>query len=397
MPRSIPALVKPALLIWARERAGLSIEVASAKADIGVDRLRQWESGVENPSISQLRKLGEIYRRPLAVFFLAEPPKGFDPQREFRRLPGLTPQNESPKLRMALRTALFRREAARDLYERLGDTIPQCRAAAHPDENEEVVGQRIRKLLGIDWESQLNWPVQPPHYFALDAWRTAIEEQGILVFQTGGVELKEMRGTSIPHGPLPVILLNNSDAPVGRAFTLIHELAHILLTNGGHRTSAIEGQQLPEDQRLERASNRFAAATLMPRREFLQEASRFPSSGSGDDQALKQLANRVKVSPEAVLRRLVSLKRASVSLYREKRKQWQQRPWFSPTQGEGGPPVEVKIASSIGRPFLSLVLDGYQRNAVSSADVSDFLGIQLKYLERVARQLVRGPAEAALS
>jgi Zn-dependent peptidase ImmA (M78 family)/transcriptional regulator with XRE-family HTH domain len=310
MPRSIPALVRPALLVWAREKAGLTVEDASAKADIGIDQLRQWENGVDNPSIPQLRKLGDVYKRPLAVFFLAEPPKGFDPQCEFRRLPGLTPENESPEMRLALRTALFRREAARDLYERLGDSIPQCRVAAHPGEDEEVVGQRIRELLGIDWEAQLKWPAQPPHYHAFNVWRTAIEGQGVLVFQTGDVDLKEMRGTSIPHGPLPVILLNNADAPVGRVFTLIHELAHILLTNGGHRTSAIEGQQLPEDQILERASNRFAAATLMPRREFLQEASRFPTSVSGDDEALKQLANRIKVSPEAVLRRLVSLKKA---------------------------------------------------------------------------------------
>jgi len=397
MPRSIPALVEPTLLIWARERAGFTLQDASVKADVEVEQLQQWESGVARPSIPQLRKLGEVYKRPLAVFFLAEPPKGFDPQREFRRLPGLTPQKETPEMRLALRIALFRREAARDLYERLGDEIPECRVVAHPGEDEELVAQRIRGLLGIDWKTQLNWPAQPPHYHALNVWRTAVEQQGILVFQTGDVELKEMRGTSIPHGPLPVILLNNADAPVGRVFTLIHELAHILLTNGGHRTSAMEGQQLPEDQRLERASNRFAAATLMPKRDFLAEAARFPSCGSGDDEALKALANRIKVSPEAALRRLVSLNKASASLYREKRRLWQQHPWFKPPQGAGGPPIEVKIASTIGKPFLSLVLDGYRRNVVSSADVSDFLGVQLKYLERVARQLLPGPGEPALS
>jgi Zn-dependent peptidase ImmA (M78 family)/DNA-binding XRE family transcriptional regulator len=397
MPRSIPALIKPALLIWARDRAGLTLQDAAAKAEIEPDRLRQWESGEDSPSIAQLRKLGEIYKRPLAVFFLPEPPKGFDPQREFRRLAGLTPQKETPEMRLALRTALFRRETARDLYERLGDEIPECRATAHPGEDEEVVSQRIRELLGIDWQTQINWPSQPPHYYALNAWRAAIEQQGILIFQTGDVELKEMRGTSIPHGPLPVILMNNSDAPVGRVFTLIHELTHILLTNGGHRTSAMEGQQLPEDQLLERVSNRFAAAVLLPKREFLAEAARFPGSVSGDDESLKALANRTKVSPEAVLRRLVSLNKASARLYREKRKLWQQRPWFKPPQGVGGPPIEVKIASSIGKPFLSLVLDGYQRNVVSSSDVSDFLGVQLKYLERVARQLVPGPGEPALT
>src|ERR1039457_414851 len=116
MSRSIPALVKPTLLVWARERAGLHLEEAASRLDIGVEKLQEWEQGKDRPSIAQLRKLGELYKRPLAVFFLSEPPQGFDPQREFRRLPGVTAQTESPELRLALRIALFRREAARELY-----------------------------------------------------------------------------------------------------------------------------------------------------------------------------------------------------------------------------------------------------------------------------------------
>src|SRR5436190_2941328 len=142
MPRSIPALVKPALLIWARERAGLPLEDAAAKANVEVERLREWEQGQDRPSIPLLRKLGEVYKRPIAVFFLPEPPQGFDPQREFRRLPGLTPQKESPEFRLALRTALFRREAARELYQSLGEQIPVSITSVRPDEDEEDVAQR---------------------------------------------------------------------------------------------------------------------------------------------------------------------------------------------------------------------------------------------------------------
>lgn len=77
MARRIPALVKPALLVWARERSGLSVETAAAKMQLEVVVLRDWESGAERPSIPQVRKLGEIYKRPLAVFFLPERPQGF--------------------------------------------------------------------------------------------------------------------------------------------------------------------------------------------------------------------------------------------------------------------------------------------------------------------------------
>lgn len=388
MTQSIPALVRSSLLVWARETAGLQLAVAAKKARVEVDTLQKWESGRDRPSVSQLRKLGEVYKRPLAVFFLPEPPRGFDPQREFRRLPGLIPQNESSEMRLALRTALFRREVVKELYGRLGDELPTFSAQAHPDEDAETVGQRIRDVLGITWEKQLAWSGA---HAALNGWRDAIEGLGILVFQAGRIDINEMRGTSIPTGPLPLILLNSSDAPHGRIFTLVHEFAHVAIANAGHRTSTMEGRRLPEDQVLERASNRFAAAALLPKPEFLSELQMHPQAARGDDEALRRLANRVKVSPEAILRRIVSLRRAPAGLYERKRAEWKNMAWYTPNASQGGPPIEVKIVSSVGRPFVSLILESYQRNAISSADVSDYLGIQLKYLDKVAGELVSRP------
>src|SRR5258705_9744938 len=107
MTRGIPTLITPVLLVWARETIGLSISEAANKANVKYEVLEEWERGEQRPTIPQLRKLGEVYKRPLSVFFLSAPPKGFDPQREFRRLPGVTPENESPELRLALRTALY--------------------------------------------------------------------------------------------------------------------------------------------------------------------------------------------------------------------------------------------------------------------------------------------------
>jgi Zn-dependent peptidase ImmA (M78 family)/DNA-binding XRE family transcriptional regulator len=394
MPRSIPALVKPALLIWARQKAGLQPPDAAEKAGVDAQTLESWERGHDRPTIPQLRKLGEVYKRPIAVFFLPSPPTDFDPQREFRRLPGITPQNESPQLRLALRMALFRREAARNLYARLGEAIPSFKAAANPGEDPDAVGMRIRDLLGISWQQQLAWPSP---YAALNGWRAAIENLGILVFQTGDIELNEMRGTSIPHGPLPVILLNNTDAPHGRIFSLLHEFAHILLTNGGHRSSVMEGKHLPEDQILERASNRIAAAALMPKSEFLAEAQKHPDALVGSESALKKLAQRIKASPEAILRRLVSLHKVPTKLYRRMRTEWQGRSWFPAAGGDGGPVIEVKRISALGRAFVSLVLDGYHRNVVSSSDVSDYLGLQLKYLDRISKQVTPGPGDNAFA
>jgi Zn-dependent peptidase ImmA (M78 family) len=42
-----------------------------------------------------------------------------------------------------------------------------------------------------------------------------------------------MRGVSLPGDVLPIVILNGGDAHAGRIFTLLHELTHLLLRQGG--------------------------------------------------------------------------------------------------------------------------------------------------------------------
>ena len=55
MAARVPALIEPALLIWARERASLSQEEVASKIDTEVEKLNEWENGAEQISIAQLK------------------------------------------------------------------------------------------------------------------------------------------------------------------------------------------------------------------------------------------------------------------------------------------------------------------------------------------------------
>ncbi|MBT9153051.1 MAG: hypothetical protein DDT35_01278 [Firmicutes bacterium] len=57
----------------------MSVEEAAHKVRTKSERLEQWEQGELRPTITQLRKLADVYKRPLAVFFLhqAPPPEIF--------------------------------------------------------------------------------------------------------------------------------------------------------------------------------------------------------------------------------------------------------------------------------------------------------------------------------
>jgi transcriptional regulator with XRE-family HTH domain len=99
----------PTVLTWARESAGLPVELAAKKAAIPSERLAAWERGEQRPTFAQLRKLSEVYKRPLAIFYLKEPPRGFQPMHDFRRAAERATIPNSPELTMEIRKAHDRR------------------------------------------------------------------------------------------------------------------------------------------------------------------------------------------------------------------------------------------------------------------------------------------------
>jgi Zn-dependent peptidase ImmA (M78 family) len=351
--------------------------------------IEEWENGHDLPSLSELRKLGEAYKRPLAIFFLAEPPLKFDAQREFRRLAGIKPGKASPELLQSLRWAAYRRDAAIELHRITGETTNHLRAVLHPGQDSEEAGAHIRELLGITIKTQFAWEGE---YAALNAWRAAIEAKGILVFQTSQMEVEEMRATCIPDAPFPVILLNSNDAVYGRVFSLLHEFAHILLHAGGHQTSRMVGERLPEEQPLEVAANAFAAAALLPKTIFERLVKIYPSVVSGDNEALYTLSQKLSTSSEVIMRRLATLGLVSEALYRKKRDAWLALGKANKSRTQGGPRIEVKTISKDGPGYTRMVLSAFDQRLISTNTASDYLGVKPCHFPNIRRELRHRPS-----
>jgi len=79
------AYLTPELLKWARITAKMKSSEVAHKLKLSPEKFDSWESGEEYPTIKQAEKLSKLYRRPLAVFYLPEPPKDFQTLRDFRR------------------------------------------------------------------------------------------------------------------------------------------------------------------------------------------------------------------------------------------------------------------------------------------------------------------------
>ncbi|MBI4810822.1 MAG: helix-turn-helix domain-containing protein [Ignavibacteriales bacterium] len=201
MARSIPALVNPQMLVWARNEAGFTDEEVVEQLKRSVNELRAWESGEEKPTLRQAERLAKIYKKPYSVFTLSEPPKTTPLATEYRRLPNVTPGKESPELRFALRDLLYRRHVALELFEEIGELPEKFSLQAKLSEQTEELSRRIRKLLQITREDQFSWQNDSQSW---KACRNAVEAQGILVLLFSDVTHEEVRGVSLFHSLLPV-------------------------------------------------------------------------------------------------------------------------------------------------------------------------------------------------
>lgn len=388
MSSIIRAIIKPELLIWARESAGLSIEVAAKKVGVKPDRLNKWEKGELRPTIKQLRKLGKIYKRPLAVFYLPKPPKKFQPPREFRQFPGTGIYEYSPNLRFEIRRAEDRRKIALDLYQLLGESPPEINISIELSDKPENKASEIRELLGISYDTQFNWT---SFYEAFNHWKKVLEDSGILIFQAPNIDLNEMRAFSISDSPLPVIVLNVKDSPSARIFSLLHEFIHILLKKGGLCDLEEEGLPTPEEQKIEVFCNRVAGAILIPKKQLSSEKIVLEKGdyAEWEDAEIIYLANLYKVSREVALRRLLIAGHITIEFYRQKREEYRKEFEKALEKKEGFPlPYYKKAIIRAGNHFIRLVLNSYYQEKITSSDVSGFLDVKLKHMSDIEMEVI---------
>jgi Zn-dependent peptidase ImmA (M78 family)/transcriptional regulator with XRE-family HTH domain len=371
--------VKPALLQWAREKARLTVDMAASRVGVDVTAVRAWESGGDAPTIAQLRKLGEVYKRPIVVFYLPAPPTDFDALREFRRLP-VALASESPELAAEIRWAHEMREVAIEAFRAAGIDLPRFQLRASLDEPADTVAGRLRTALGIRSSEQTGWK----HWYdALAGWRRAIELQGVLCFQFSGVDVSEARAFAIRGDILPAVAVNAADAVAARIFSLVHEVAHLMLGASAMCDLHEGAGSTPERDRVEVFCNAVAAEVLVPAAQLRREPSvqAVTSQKTWTDSELSGLASTFRVSNEVVLRRLVHLGVASVEHYQAKRDEYLQREREAERQSGGN--YYANMRTKLGTPLIESVLAAYHAGQLTANEAAAYLRVKVEHLGRL--------------
>lgn len=382
------ALVKPELLVWARRSAKVTVEDAAKAVNVAAERIEKWEKGDDAPTVGQLRTLAKKYHFPLAVFYLPEAPLDFAPLRDFRRLPDNGVSTISPNLAFHIRNAEDRRDLALELYNDQRHEPTPFPLKANVRDDPEAVGEAIRDFLDVDEDSQKKAARQDRPF---DFWRRKMEEHDVLVFVVSGphysVDLAEMRGFAIARPQLPVVVINGKDySQGGKAFTLLHELAHIILGESAISNGASEELARTTDERqIEIFCDAVAAAALMPQSLLLSfpQVAKTTGTRAWSDNELRTIARAIGVSRHALLLRFVTLRRATWDFYRTQRARFEEEGRRA-AQREEKKPVAIKrpilLMSWNGRGYTRLVLRSYYDQRITLNDVSSYLGAKVKYI-----------------
>jgi Zn-dependent peptidase ImmA (M78 family)/DNA-binding XRE family transcriptional regulator len=377
--KTIEVDVKPLVLRWLRESAGLDVADIARRLGTSEAAVQDWESGSRRPTLRTLEELSVFLKRPLAAFLLPQPPSEPELPTDFRSLPGKGKLPLGRATRLAIREARRMQALANDLTAQLGSPpkagIRKITLRADP----ATAAEAERKQLGIDLDEQTGWPSA---HAAFSHWRRAVEQVGVLVFQLP-MPVEEARGFSLTDGGLPGIVVNSSDAITARVFTLFHEYAHLLLDTAGvclpHEGAEDHGQ-------VEKFCNHFAGALLVPKPALLadERAKQIARAASVSDTELEQLAARFKVSKQVVWRRLQVCGLISTARYQAKLRSWeQQEPKAPRKKASFGVSPARRCVGQKGRLFTSVVLEAKERDLITYSDVADYLSVRVKHLDRV--------------
>ncbi|WP_299813050.1 XRE family transcriptional regulator [uncultured Jannaschia sp.] len=392
--------VKPAILVWTRETAGLSVEDAASKIGLttsakssAAEKLEAMERGEKQPTRGQLNSMAKVYRRPLLTFYLQEPPRVGPYGTDFRQTPEKRGAKANGLLNALLRDVRARQETVRDILEEEDDY--RQLAFVGSVRIEQGVANAVHAIsttLGFDPTA-----IRTGNADALfKRLRAAAEEAGVFVLVLGDlgnhhstVDASVFRGFAIADDVAPFVVINAKDAKPARSFTLIHELAHVFLGQTGVSGTVTTGDPTTHTARIERFCNDVAGELLLPGDGFRAMSADFSADDASAAQiAIEAIAARWSVSEPMVAYRLHRIGRVTSDVYDELRAiyhvRWQTKV-AKDNEGEREINQHVVKQSYLGNALLGLVHRYVRDHTLSHTKAAALLGSRPASVEPLLR------------
>ena len=358
--------VNPAVLEWAREESGYSVQDLARKLKIDDSVYREWENTGGDIPFSVLREISKTLKRQVAMFFLPEVPRKVRRPTDYRNLAVSHRRLTSESWLSVRRVDKFRQL----LIEFHGDSYFRTKYAwlsefqasfGKQTLTRREIAHYLRSLLGFSLTQQINNKTISDSY---NKWRSCFEDNlGVYVFQLS-MPTQEIQGFSYSDA-FPYCIAVNAKYPMSsRIFTMFHELGHILKRQSG----LCIPDQVTENELLEFECNTFAGAFLVP--------DNTVQSTLDKDEIYKR-ATKLKVSSEVYLRRLKALNLISDEEFFRLLEEI--RSSVKPSGFGILSPLEKSIASR-GQSLFNSVVGALNDKKISYERASDILGVKISHL-----------------
>lgn len=388
------AYITPNVLKWARESARMSEETAAAKVAVTLEKFKEWEEGISQPTIIQAQKLAKAYKRPFALFFLPDIPRDFQPLQDFRK-------KDAKPLGTA---SIF---IIREIQQK------QSWISEVNEENNEnkipFVGKFSIKSSPIAVANDIlkTLEINPSFYKndnAIKEWIDRAESKGVFISRTSFIHPRlkldsvEVQGFAIADPYAPFVFINSDDWNAPQLFTLVHELAHIWIAETGISNDIeIAINDKTKLNPVELFCNEVAANALMPTNIISNlEVSVFENYND-----LFKISKKLGVSSFALLVRALNLNMISTTVYRklkaeaqiefnaflirEEEKKAKQKEKETP----GGPNYFLIQLNRNSRLFTQTVLDAFRGGFIEPTQASSLLNVQINKFQKLEAQLYK--------
>jgi Zn-dependent peptidase ImmA (M78 family) len=192
------------------------------------------------------------------------------------------------------------------------------------------------------------------------------------VFQFSKVPLDEARGVALLRAPLPVVGINSKELPEAKAYTLLHEVVHLMLANANEEVAAIhERRSAQQWQEVERFAEQVASMTLLPDAALRDVILTLGlQQGPWNFENIRKLARRFRITPSATATRLVAAGLMTWPQYNAWRKAWDEY-------------------------VATLVLSALAANRITSVDAARYLDLKFNHFDELRTRLVQGLGNAS--
>jgi Zn-dependent peptidase ImmA (M78 family)/DNA-binding XRE family transcriptional regulator len=373
---SLDVEVEPKVLQWAIGTSGWTQAEIVKKLKVSPSTYQNWITGESHPSLQQLEELSKTVKRPLAAFFLSEPPKEPPLPKDYRQLPEKEGKFDKKTI-LAIRRARRLQNISKELAENLNIPLRSVITYVKQSDDPKKIAEYYRKDFGLTEELQKKIKTPYEIFFFL---RDALEKKNILVFQISML-LEDARGFTLVDTSPEVVITNSKDQIEARVFTLMHEFGHVLL----HESGVSMPERTLLAQRVgpvEKWCNDFAAAFLLPESVAHTDFSEYKDILT-DTSTLSKLSRRYKVSKSMLLYNMFKLRYILQKEYDTVLKRYQPDVVKRKSTGFKAASADKRCIQEKGQKFVSLVASNLEQGLITYSDALDYLSIKSKNLEKV--------------